>query len=173
MDTLSLPNDTKRPWYREPMVWLIAGLPLTAVVAGLTTVWIAGSNPDPLVKEGYRKDGFTIQESLEVDRAAARLGIRATLAVDGDTLVARLSGGLERPPARLSVTLVHPTEATMDVEATLDAVGAGVYRVSLPPLPAGKRTVILESKEQGWRLRAPWTDPFAGQLELAAHPAGS
>lgn len=173
MDALSLNDDRKRPWYREPMVWLIAGLPLTAVVAGLTTVWIAGSNPDTLVKEGYSKEGFTVQEVLEVDRAAARLGITAHLEVEGETLSAHLSGLGDDAPKTLSLTLAHPTEATMDVETRLEAADGGVYRASLPPLPAGKRMVILESKDQAWRLRAPWEAPFAGQLDMVAIQAGS
>jgi len=33
----------QRPWYREPMLWLVIGIPLATVVAGITTVVIAYS----------------------------------------------------------------------------------------------------------------------------------
>ncbi len=38
-----------RPWWKEPIMWLVVGGPLTAVIAGLTTVYIAVSNPDPVL----------------------------------------------------------------------------------------------------------------------------
>jgi hypothetical protein len=36
------------PW-RNPMVWLVVGLPLSAVIAGFITLWIAAHGADPLV----------------------------------------------------------------------------------------------------------------------------
>lgn len=54
-----------RPAWKEPMVWLIAGLPITAVIAGLVTVWIASSNADAPLKDQFRKEGLTIQQSAQ------------------------------------------------------------------------------------------------------------
>lgn len=34
------------PWWRYGMVWLVIGGPVSAVIAGLTTVWIAERNAD-------------------------------------------------------------------------------------------------------------------------------
>ena len=39
-----------RPWWREPIMWLVVGGPATVVVAGVTTLLIALQNPDPVVK---------------------------------------------------------------------------------------------------------------------------
>lgn len=44
---MTTPADHK-PW-RNPMVWLVVGLPLAAVVAGFITLWIAAHDADPLV----------------------------------------------------------------------------------------------------------------------------
>ena len=41
-------EDTK-PWYRQFWPWFIIALPASAVVAGLTTVWIAMQTTDSLV----------------------------------------------------------------------------------------------------------------------------
>ncbi|MDE2276363.1 MAG: hypothetical protein KGK09_08710 [Burkholderiales bacterium] len=35
-----------RPWWRHGMVWLVIAGPAAAVVAGLTTVWIAVRHAD-------------------------------------------------------------------------------------------------------------------------------
>ena len=36
---MALDLSTDRPWWKEPMVWLIAGLPATAVIADRPSVW--------------------------------------------------------------------------------------------------------------------------------------
>ena len=40
--------DTK-PWYREPWPWVAIAIPGAAVIMGIVTLFIAISNPDPLV----------------------------------------------------------------------------------------------------------------------------
>lgn len=52
----------KRPFWKEPMVWLIAGLPLTAVVASLASFWIATKNADQPVDEHFHKQGLAITQ---------------------------------------------------------------------------------------------------------------
>jgi hypothetical protein len=37
------------PWYRQFWPWFIIALPASAVVASFITLWLAISNPDPLV----------------------------------------------------------------------------------------------------------------------------
>jgi hypothetical protein len=45
-------KDTQhRPWYREPWPWVAIAIPLAAVIMGLTTLYLAISNPDYLVVE--------------------------------------------------------------------------------------------------------------------------
>ena len=39
-----------RPWWREPMMWLVIGGPAVVVVAALVTAGIAMHRPDPLIK---------------------------------------------------------------------------------------------------------------------------
>lgn len=36
-----------KPWYHEPMMWLVLGLPASVVLAGLLTCWFALKNSDP------------------------------------------------------------------------------------------------------------------------------
>ena len=45
------------PWYRQFWPWFIIALPASVVIASFVTLWLAISNPDPLViDEGqYRK----------------------------------------------------------------------------------------------------------------------
>ena len=39
-----------RPWWREPMMWLVVGGPVAVVIAGVATLVIAMHQPDPVIK---------------------------------------------------------------------------------------------------------------------------
>ena len=38
-----------RPWFREPMVWMVISGPLVVVLASIVTVTLAIQNPDPVL----------------------------------------------------------------------------------------------------------------------------
>lgn len=46
-----------RPWYREPWMLFVLGLPALVVVASLITLWIAIENRDTLVIDAAPRDG--------------------------------------------------------------------------------------------------------------------
>lgn len=58
-NTMNLSN---RPWYKEPMMWLVLGLPAVVVVAGFVTLYIASSRPETLVNAPHTKIGFTVEK---------------------------------------------------------------------------------------------------------------
>jgi hypothetical protein len=41
----------ERPWWREPMVWMVIGLPAVVVVASFVTLGLALKYPDPVLDE--------------------------------------------------------------------------------------------------------------------------
>ncbi len=51
----------KRSALKEPMVWLLIVLPMTAVIASLATLWIAADSADTLVNEPHHKVGLGMQ----------------------------------------------------------------------------------------------------------------
>jgi hypothetical protein len=44
-----------RPWWREPMMWLVLGGPAAVVVASIATAAIAMHSPDPVIKADTEK----------------------------------------------------------------------------------------------------------------------
>lgn len=156
-----------RPWFREPWVWFLAAGPIAVVLAGIVTVWLAVRSDDGLVVDDYYKKGLAINQTLGRDRAAAALGMRATLAflpAQGGVRV-ELGGG--RAPAALRLRISHPTRAGRDQLIVLAAVAPGAYQGAIAPLGAGRWLVLLEDTDNIWRLMGEWQVPGENNITLA------
>lgn len=139
-----------RPWYREPMLALVIGLPAAAVVAGFATLVLAagGDGGDPRV----RRVAQTQTADLAPDRAAARLALGAEAMLDGNGAV---TVRFTRAPAAsvLRLELRHGTVAGRDRGARLVHAGEGVYVGRLDPARGpGAYNVELAPQDAGWRL---------------------
>jgi hypothetical protein len=53
-----------QPWWKYGHVWLVISGPLTVVVAGLVTAWIAFSQQDPVLAQDYYRQGLNINKTL-------------------------------------------------------------------------------------------------------------
>ena len=162
------PTLQSKPWYREPWPWFLMSLPATAVVAGLTTVWLAARSADGLVVGDYYKAGLAINQTLARDDAARTLGLVATLKNEDGALSLVLAGRLKSYPEQLTLTLAHPTHQGMDHVLTLHHSGAGHYRATLPGMPAGKWHAQLVDAASTWRLSGVLHSPFDQPTTLSA-----
>lgn len=162
-------SEHNRAWWREPMVWLIAGLPASAVVAGLATVMIASHKADSLVSADYSKQGMTVdQNSARYDLAKA-LGLSAamTMTPDGEARV-DLTGNSEVRPDRLKLTFVHPTLADQDVLAEFSRVESDIYVARIGDRELGRRQLILEPEDGAWRLAGVLEHGWGGTVALTS-----
>jgi len=149
------------------MVWLIIALPLSAVVAGFLTIWIANHYADTLVSDDYYKVGMAPLQHTERDDLAAALGVQAELIGQPGLLRVRLAGQFANPPQTLDLLLAHPSQASEDIQLNLNAVSPGVYEVALPEIAPGKRRLVLGAGvSDSWRLSGEWQAPFHGTLSL-------
>ena len=139
------------PWYRQFWPWFLIALPATAVIAGLTTLWIAMDDPDGLVVGDYYKEGLAINERLARDEAARALGLKVHLSIDGGAVDARLQNELNLPA--LHLRLMHPTRGRNDIDVFLAAQPDGGFRGELPALSEGHWYLHLEPPDASWRLR--------------------
>jgi hypothetical protein len=165
----SLSAQTSKPWYREPWPWFLISLPATAVIAGLTTVWIAFQSADGLVVGDYYKAGLAINQTLARDDAARVLALNATLQREGGTLLLTLAGRLPAYPHQLILTLAHPTRQGMDKTLFFSHVGSGRYRTLMPIMPAGKWHAQLTDAASTWRLSGVLHTPFDQPVTLASN----
>ena len=157
-----------KPWYREPWPWFLMSLPATAVVAGLTTAWIAFHSADGLVVGDYYKAGLAINQTLERDDAAYAMSLAATLKSEDGMLLLTLSGHLKSYPGELLLTLAHPTHQGMDHILTLHHAGGGHYRAALPAMPDGKWHAQLVDAASTWRIAGVLHSPFRQPATLSS-----
>jgi len=149
-----MPAIDTRIWYREPMVWLVFGLPAMVVLASLMTLTIAvrsggaDSVADPVQRVGK---GQTID--LAPDQMAARRDVHArlTLIDDSEAIELALQGDVA-DAAYLNLTLQHPTLAANDRDVQLVRVDAQRYLGRLA-LPRGHAwNVQLAANDGSWRI---------------------
>ena len=115
-----------RPGRREPMVWLVFGLPLVVVIASLVTVWISArdGNQDA-VPDDVRRTAQIQTTELAPDKAAAKLGLSAVLSVQDGTLLLVAATGTFPREAPLTLRLAHPMKAGRDVRVALQPTALG------------------------------------------------
>ncbi|MEY3694788.1 MAG: hypothetical protein RL083_613 [Pseudomonadota bacterium] len=154
------------PWYRHRWPWLLMAGPATVLVAGFITVWISFSGADALVVDDYYKQGKAINQDLRRDKAAATLGLSASLRYDAAAGV--LSGQLIGAPQAGTIKLlfVHPTVPAKDLRLSVSLSSSGSFSVSLPLLERARWQVQLEDEARQWRLNDSWSWPQQKNIHL-------
>lgn len=160
-----------RAWYREPLVWLIIALPLTAVIGGFTTLYLAVKTRDGLVVDDYYQKGKEINKTLARDQAAARLGLSAHLQLDSAHQLVRMqlvARNGEKLPDSVKLRWLHATRAGFDRRQSLARAADGSYRAEFPELAPGHWYVQLEA--QDWRLQGSLHVPGEVRVDFAPAP---
>ncbi len=156
----------KKPWYREPWVWLMIALPASAVIGGMITIYLAIVSSDGLVEDDYYKRGKTINLELARDQAAAHQELQAIVGINAQTgqVTVRLESRDQVFPERVRLLLLHPTRAGNDQRIQLYLDGKGVYIGTARPVEPANWHVQLETVD--WRLSGRVQLPRQATLRL-------
>jgi len=148
-----------RRWYAEPWVWLLIALPMSAVIGGMITIYLAVTTSDGLVVDDYYNRGKAINMDLARDAAAASHGLRARL--DFNMVNRRIQLSLDSldnlSPAQVRFSLLHPTRAGNDQIIMLLPAGEGTYAGTLQEVQDGNWYLQLEADD--WRLSGAMRTP--------------
>lgn len=120
----------KRPAWREPMVWLVAGLPLASVVAGIGLLVIATRSGSDSIADPVRRTAQIQMADLGPDALAQQLRLSAVVRIDDDHVELLPVSGEFRRNAPLRIALHHPARAELD------------------------RDLLLQTDEHGWQATA-------------------
>ena len=165
-------NDTNpsRPGWREPLVWLVFGIPAIAVVALVWMVFIAaGPGSTDSVDTTVKRTAQIQVADMGPDEAAARLRLAALLRIDGKDLeVLPLHAGFDTAKP-LKLALRHPTRSELDHELLMQPTATG-WRATLELDLAHDWTLRLVPQDNQWRLQGRLP---RGQLSARLQPVTS
>ncbi len=141
------------PWYRQFWAWFVIVPPLTAVVAGISTVVIANRHADNLVTGDFEKVGLGYQSTSKARAEAARLGLSAEVSLpEADGTVRLWLGGAHNYPQQLDVRLAHATQGDRDQRIQLVRVDGQRYEGRLPRAIDQRHYLIITDPAEVWRL---------------------
>ena len=151
------------PWYKQFWPWFIIALPASAVIAGLTTVWIAMQGDDSLVYKSDDGINVVTERNLAAERTANASGLTANVMIDAETgaVTTSLTAESELPETNtVRLELLHPTRQHLDLEAELvramaNSAGEPTWAGHFVKLPEGRYYVVLSSGND-WRLSGEW-----------------
>ena len=141
-----------KPFWKTPLMWLVIGLPLASIVAGVSLVVIAvRSGGADAVPDEVRRMSQVQTTDLALDEQARALRLSAVVRLaDRVVEVIPVTGDFRRQ-APLQVLLQHPTRAADDVRIDLAPSAAG-WRAERAVDDGHDWIVQLVSPEDGWRL---------------------
>ena len=142
-----------RPFWKEPMVWLVWGLPLASVVAGLWLVVTAvrAGGADPVIDDVQRVSQIQTTD-LGPDEAAAARKLSAIVQIRADHVELVPVTGEFAGTSPLVLTLAHPTEAAKDTTLTLARDTAG-WTAPAQIDTSHDWNVQLATQDGLWRIR--------------------
>ena len=140
-------------WYKQFWPWFLIMPPLMAVIGGIATIVIAATDSDGLVVDDYYRQGLAINQRLDRQRSAERLGLGGDFSIDITSGMVQLKLKPARPELdQLQLRLVHPTRAQRDLAGTLYRDMHGVLSGALGFPAAGRWQVVVEPSDNTWRL---------------------
>lgn len=140
-----------KPWYKQFWPWFLIFLPMSAVVAGITTFIIAQNNQPALVSDNYYKEGLAINIDKKLQDNAARLGITHTTVIGQSTLSIHLTG--DHPSLEfIQVNLRHSTISQHDSSLKLTRISHDVYQAPYILPIEGKWYIRIHDPLNTWEI---------------------
>ncbi|RKF20024.1 cytochrome C oxidase Cbb3 [Alginatibacterium sediminis] len=141
------------PWYKQFWPWFLIALPAAAVIASISTFFIANNNKSDLVVDSYYKVGKSINQDLSKLKAAETLGISADLESKDGALILSMQVPSSYQNQALEVKLAHKTQAKKDLDFLVTADANGRYRFGENFDQAGRWFIRIEPIDGSWRLQ--------------------
>lgn len=149
-------------WYRNPWVWLIIALPLSAVIGGISTIIITNKHQPDLVVDDYYKKGKAINQELTLYDNAARLGVKLQVKVNEHRVEVKSPTDF----TALKVQMIHSTLAAQDFDLILTPNAVGTLSSSIEDLMPGKWQIIVMPLDMSWKIRKTVAIPNTTWIDL-------
>lgn len=150
--------------FREPMVWLVAVIPVLTIVGGIVTMRLASANgPLASAPETVSRSGQMQLSDLGPDERALDMNLRAVLSQKSPgRWVFSEWPDASPPPATLMI--VHPNQQERDLTISLTDPNH-VLEFAPDAMPWSMCEFRLQDEHGGWRLVGKF-DPATQQVLL-------
>lgn len=145
-------NNTK-PWYKEPFMLLVIGIPILSVITGSTILYLALSGKDSLVSDSYYKDGMSYTENRLFDKNASQHNIHANFKMMADVITIEVNADNAQIPEALLLQFIHPTLESKDINLMLIRTGESTFSVKKQLNLPARWKLWLSSQSKQWRIR--------------------
>ena len=146
-------DDNRRPLRRIPVMWLVIGLPLLSIVAGVGLVVVAvRSGGADTVGDDVRRVSQIQTTDLGPDELARARDLSAVLRLEAEMVEVIPVGGRHERGAPLELLLRHPTRANEDVRIVLTPSDNG-WRGESAVATDHDWLLQLQPVDGSWRLR--------------------
>lgn len=137
---------------RNPVLWLVIGLPLFAIVVfaslAVFSSRLGGIDASP---DEVQRTGRLQQTDMGPDHRAKELNLSAILREhEGELFLHRMTGAFPNEP--LNVELRHPMQAAQDIRTTLQPQSDGLWQVAQDVDFSHDWNVVLTPADGSWRL---------------------
>lgn len=151
--TIKPDTPAARPFWKEPMVWLVWGLPLASVVAGvwLVVTAVRAGGADPVIDDVQRVSQIQTTD-LGPDERAMQRTLSALVQIRPDHVVLTPVTGDFGREASLVLVLTHPTDAAQDLRLPL-ARTTGGWAAPAHIDTGHDWNVQLTPENRHWRIR--------------------
>lgn len=159
-------GSTERHWKHEPMVWLVIGIPLAAVIMGCVILTLAIQTWSGLVVDDYYQKGKQINRVLARDKLAYELGLAARFSIpEPGRIEIRFDPGVTVIPGeRIELKLVHATRPGLDRDLYFDNRNLRLLEAELPIPGPGRWNLFLQTED--WRLTGSLQYPQSASATL-------
>jgi len=140
-----------KPWYKQFWPCFLFFFPLTAVVAGVITFFIAQNNSPVLVSGNYYKEGLAINANKRLQERASALGMSARVIATSSTLSIHINGLTLESPS-LFVKLQHPAFDELDKQLILPKIAKNVFQTPLNMPKKGKWYISIKDHTNEWEI---------------------
>jgi len=154
-------------WYRQPLVWMLIFIPLSAVLGGIAMIYLAITTDDGLVNDDYYRLGKEINLVIERDIAAKQLGLEAEFNItsENNSVQVELTGASFSLPKSVNLSLLHATRANHDQHISLTLTPSNSYHGLVEKLVPGKWYIQLHTEK--WRLSSELAYPKQHSAKLS------
>lgn len=136
-------------WYRNPWVWLIIALPMSAVIGGIATIIITNKHQPDMVVDDYYKKGKAINQELTLYDNALKLGITLEVKVNEHRIEVKSPTEF----TALKVKMIHSTLADQDFDLVLTPNAVSTLSSSIETIMPGKWQIIVMPMDNSWKVR--------------------